>query len=133
MLKEVKLKVTPARLAILGLFTEGCKPQSAEDIYKKLKNKNINLVTIYRTLGSLENAQILKRVDLHTESVLYELGAHHHHHIVCVKCGDIEGFEMCDLNKFSQEVLKHSSKFKQVNSHAFELFGICRSCVKTKA
>ncbi len=130
MLKEAALKVTPVRLAILNLFSEECRPLDAEFIHSKLRNKNTNLVTVYRTLTSLEQAGVLKRVDLHTDSVHYELTAHHHHHIVCIQCGDIESFEMCDLDAFSKSILKKSSKFKQINNHSFELFGICKMCVK---
>ncbi len=130
MLKEARLKVTPARLAILNLFTEGCKPLNAEDIFSKLKSKDINLVTIYRTLGSLEQAGILKRIDLHTESIHYELASHHHHHIVCTKCGDIEGFDICEVENISKKVLIKSSRFNSINQHSLEFFGMCKSCAK---
>lgn len=34
-IKEAKLKVTPARLLIIEMFSDFCKPLSAEDIFKK--------------------------------------------------------------------------------------------------
>ena len=89
LLTEAKLRTTPAREAILQLFSAGCGPLNAEDVYVKVKNKKINLVTVYRTLGLLEKANILKRVDLHSESVHYELASHHHHHLVCMNCGEV--------------------------------------------
>ena len=42
-LKKVSLKVTPARLAILSVFSGDCKPVNAEYIFTKLKKKNIVL------------------------------------------------------------------------------------------
>ncbi len=129
-LKNAKLRVTPARVAILNVFTEGCKPLSAENIASKIKNKVINLVTVYRTLGSLEQAQILKRVDLHSDSVHYELASHHHHHIVCTQCGVIEGFDICEIENVSKKALAQSSKFVSISQHSLELFGNCKRCAK---
>ncbi len=130
LLRERKLKVTPARIAILGAFSAQCEPMSAEAVGKKLKRKEINLVTIYRTLESFEKAGILSRVDLHQDSVHYELRGHHHHHIVCTNCGRIGEFEACGVAEFVRDVLKHSSAFKRVDQHSLELFGICTACVK---
>ena len=129
-LKESGFKVTPARLAVLGIFSNDCKPINAEHIFAKLKKEKINLVTIYRTLTSFEKAGILKRVDLHKESVYYELADHHHHHIICTDCGTVESFEECGVKKLSKNILDKSSKFKVINQHSLEFFGKCNGCVK---
>lgn len=129
-LNEVGLKNTPARKLILEVFSSDCKPINADFIYGKLKVKKINRVTIYRTLASLEHAGIIKKVDLRKDSACYELEEGHHHHIVCSDCGKTEGFEMCDLDIISKEVLKQSSQFKTINQHSLELFGLCKSCSK---
>lgn len=127
-LKANKLKMTPTRLAILEVFSADCKPVNAEYIFEKLKKQMINLVTIYRTLASFEKVGILKLVDLHKDSAFYELGAHHHHHIVCEKCGCVESFDDCDIKELSKKVLKNSSKFKEINQHSLEFFGVCKKC-----
>lgn len=141
-LKESGLKVTPTRLAILNVFSEGCKPVCAEDIYRRLvtdksgSNKKpgahaaANLVTVYRTLISFEMVGILSRVDLHKESAYYELASHHHHHIVCTECGVVEGFDNCDVASISKKALRKSSKFSAIQQHSLEFFGVCKSCVK---
>ena len=130
-LKDVGLKTTPARSAILAVFSEQCGPVNALHIFKKVKNKDINQVTVYRALSSLEKLGVLNRVDLRKDSVYYELAdTHHHHHIVCLSCGKTEEFELCDAGKILKEVLKKSSQFKAVKDHSFELFGICKACSK---
>lgn len=129
-LKETGFKITPPRLAILNVFSDDCKPVNAENIHEKLKNKKINIVTIYRTLASFELAGILKRVDLQKDSAYYELAGHHHHHIVCTDCGLVESFDECDILPLSKKVLAHSSKFKAVTKHSLELFGLCKTCNK---
>lgn len=132
-LKEKGFKVTQTRLDILGIFSNDCKPINAEYIYKILKNKGINLVTIYRTLLSFEKTSILKRVDLHKESVYYELvGDHHHHHIICLQCKKISNFDGCnkDANSLISKALKQNKDFDSISHHSFDLFGICKKCSK---
>ena len=129
MLKNKKLKVTPARVTVLSMFSENCKPMNAEDIFNKFK-KEIDRVTVYRTLASFEKNKILKRVDLRKDSVYYELASHHHHHITCTDCGAIESFETCEIQNVSKKILNKSSKFNSINQHSLELFGVCKSCSK---
>jgi Fe2+ or Zn2+ uptake regulation protein len=127
-LKEVGLKVTPARMAILKAFSNDCHPVNAESLARTLSIERINLVTIYRALKSLEGAGIIRQIDLHQDSHHYELATHHHHHIVCTECGTIEGFEVCQIPQFAETVLKASKKFTRIQTHSLELFGLCNTC-----
>jgi len=132
-LKEKDFKITQTRLDILGIFSNDCKPINAEYIYKILKNKGVNLVTIYRTLLPFEKASILKRVDLHKESIYYELvGDHHHHHIICLQCKKISNFDGCnkDADSLISKALKQNRDFDSISHHSFDLFGICKKCSK---
>jgi Fur family ferric uptake transcriptional regulator len=129
-LKQAGFKVTSPRISILKSFSGDCTPMSAEVIHKKLKNSKIDLVTVYRTLASFEKGGIVKRVDLHKDSAYYELASHHHHHIICKECGLVEGFDQCNVQQLSKSALQSSSKFKTIESHSLEFFGICKNCMK---
>ena len=124
---DAGLKITPTRLAILEVFTADCKPVNAEYIFNKLKNKNVNLVTIYRTLATFAEKDILQYVNLNADSAHYELAKHHHHHLICNGCGVIEEIGICSelLNK---NALAQSNKFKLIEDHSVEFFGICKKC-----
>lgn len=126
-LKEKGYKATPARMAILEIFSKSKMPLDAESVYKK--TKNINEATVYRTLSALEKSGILKKVDLRKDSIYFELAEEHHHHIVCTKCNDVEDFENKDIEKFLGRIVGKSSKFKSIKEHSLELFGLCRMCV----
>ena len=152
LLKNAGYKVTKARLAILEIFSKNKIPLNAEIVYKKVSakgaapaksggqgstsgGKNINEVTVYRTLASLGEAGILKRVDLRKDSVYFELAKEHHHHIVCTKCNDVEDFKNKNLEKVLESIIrssKFSSKFKLIKEHSLELFGLCRVCLPAK-
>ncbi len=131
LLRSAGLKVTRPRVAILSVFQEKIHtPMSVEDIVAKANLSKIDPVTVYRTLASFERAGIVKRADLRKDAVYYEMADHHHHHLVCTDCGVIEDFEQCDIQTLSKKIVKNSSKFALINDHAFELFGLCKSCVK---
>jgi Fur family transcriptional regulator, ferric uptake regulator len=124
-----KIKMTKARKRIMELFKDDCKPLNAEAISQKL-NKEMDRVTVYRTLTLFVQAGLLNQVDLRKDSVYYELTSHHHHHIICTDCGVVEGFESCKAEDISEHALKSSHKFKIIRSHSLELFGLCNTCAK---
>lgn len=127
-LKQYELKCTTSRIMILEILYNFDKPVKVEDVYSKLKNK-MDEATIYRTLSSFEKAGIVRQVNLRRDSVYFELNNDHHHHIVCLKCGDIEDFkESNDIEKILRRIVEKSSKFKIINEHSLEIFGLCSRC-----
>ncbi|MCX6739079.1 MAG: Fur family transcriptional regulator [Candidatus Parcubacteria bacterium] len=121
-------KATPARLAILGVFSEGCNPMNAEQVYAKVKKTGLDLVTVYRTLTLFEKSRLLRKVDLQKDSVYFELNTDHHHHIICMKCEKVSEFENADDSKLIKAALKQAKDFKSISHHSFDLFGLCNSC-----
>src|SRR5674476_680074 len=97
-LQNAKLKSTNPRLVVLKALSEVKHPETAQKIHKRLKK--IDLVTLYRTLASFEKNQLVKKIDMHKDAVYYELNLdHHHHHIICTDCGNLEDFELCDMDR----------------------------------
>jgi Fur family ferric uptake transcriptional regulator len=121
------LKVTPARLAILDVFSKDCKPINAEYIFNRLHGEKVNLVTIYRTLSTFAKKGILRSVNVHAESAHYELAELHHHHLICKDCGKIEEISICN-ELLDKEAMSHSTKFQSIQSHSVEFFGVCKKC-----
>lgn len=130
MLRLAGLKATSSRLSILELFSDECYPRDAEGILGCFKKDEIDLVTIYRTLSSLEEKGILRRVDLHKEAKYYELNQKHHHHLICNGCGAIEKVRGCGIDKLSSQIISESLGFVAVSDHSLEFFGTCKSCAQ---
>jgi Fe2+ or Zn2+ uptake regulation protein len=132
-LKEKGYKATPARLAILEIFTKSKSPLTAEGVYNELKrnkkNRDINEATVYRTLSLLEEGKILTKVDFRKESAFFELNKEHHHHITCLECDTVEDFESTAIEKALRGIVRNSSKFINIKDHSLELFGLCKNCV----
>lgn len=132
LLKKHGYRVTPARLAVLDIFSKCKKPLNAEAVYKSFlkikKLENINEATVYRTLFSLEEGGILKKVEMRKNSTYFELNGVHHHHMVCTRCNRIEDFENSELESILGRIVENSSKFKKIKEHSVELFGFCKLC-----
>jgi Fur family ferric uptake transcriptional regulator len=132
LLRENGQKATLARVFILDIFSKKKEPLNAVMVYKELlkraKTKDINEVTVYRTLASLEEANILRRVDLRKESVYFELENEHHHHIVCTNCDTVEEFENDKIEEVLKKIATQSPRFKSIKEHSLELFGLCVNC-----
>jgi len=128
-LRLAGLKITPARLAILGILKTQPQPLSINDIKKRLGVAQIDLVTVYRTAEHLEKLGIIRKVLINDEEAFYEYTQTHHHHLVCKNCGKTEDFEICNTKNLIQQVLSASRLFGQVSDHSFELFGFCNNCL----
>jgi len=128
-LRDAGYKVTPVRLALLGVFQKTKKPISVEVLWRKIGKKKADQATVYRAVNDLENGGLLRRVHIGHTHAHYELAQDHHHHIICTSCGTIEDVPECDIKNIEKRALKSTRLFTMVNAHALELFGQCKKCV----
>lgn len=132
LLKEKNLKVTSNRKIILEYIEERKDAFSAEDLYKKfLPEKNINLSTIYRTLNTFwENNLIQKAAEI--DGVIYyqKLEEKHHHQLICTECKSFLPIEDCPITEW-KDTLENKTGY-EITSHHLEFRGICPDCQKKK-
>ena len=127
MLNTKGLKATPVRKAILLVMKDIRKPITAEILFSRLSKGD--KATVYRNLKTLEEAGLIKRIDIRSTSVHYELAdLPHHHHLVCMKCGLVEDIKGCTADTMIKAMEHKSKHFSIIKDHAFELFGICKTC-----
>ncbi|MEO8665118.1 MAG: Fur family transcriptional regulator [Ignavibacteria bacterium] len=120
-------RITAPRLDILGILKSNHDPLTISEIHNKLKNKKIDLATIYRTINLFAELGIVNEIDFKDEFKRYELvyDRHHHHHIVCKKCKRVENVEACVLEEL--EKLLNKKGYTDI-SHSLEFFGVCEKC-----
>ena len=94
--KREGYKLTTQRRAILDVIIENQdKHLNPEEIYDivKVKYPEIGIATVYRTLQLLEKLDIIYRLNFDDGYNRYELNysseIHHHHHLICLKCGKV--------------------------------------------
>jgi len=136
LIREVGLKVTKPRVAILEILAGEHGPFTTEEIHKKVSRVRTagpcDLVTIYRCLAKFENLGLINRCDFGDGSIRYELRAkeHHHHHIICRLCKRVEPLPHCPVEDRTIRVPKMG--FRDV-SHRLEFFGVCPDCHERSA
>ncbi|MEK7641721.1 MAG: Fur family transcriptional regulator [Patescibacteria group bacterium] len=134
LLWSVHLKATPGRVALLDLLNEEKHPVSIAHLESRLRKISAGLAaaSIYRALDSLVSVGLVNRIDTGTIHATYEIrvGRRHHHHLICMGCGDIEDSEKCLPKGIEHTVLADSKKFASLSRHSLEFFGTCIKCAK---
>lgn len=121
------MRVTSPRLGMLKVLAAAKRPLSAEQIYEAAGDDKLDLVTIYRSLGAMDDAGIVQRHPLERGRSLYALVSpgHHHHHVICRRCGRIDRLPGCDTSRL--EAAARTKGYAQL-THIMEVYGICPAC-----
>lgn len=124
-------RVTGPRRLVLDAIGERNGSFSAEDLLQQLdqSERNVGRATVFRTLDLLVQHGVLDRLHrpdgCHTY-VQCEIGARHHHHLVCSNCGKVVEFEDCTVQPLL-DVLEKRTDFT-ISGHWLEVFGECADC-----
>ena len=128
-LREVGLKVTPARLGVLSVLKQSEFPLDVSAIGELLEKQRVHAdpVTLFRVLHAFEKKGLVRAVHLHEGKFRYEY-AHipAHHHFVCEACGSISDVSNCTVSQMEQEIKRRIGA--TVKRHSLEFFGLCRRC-----
>lgn len=139
-LRRNGLKVTSQRLAILQMLDNAADMHlTAEEIYDSVRKEEpeIGLATVYRTIQTMAERNILEKLNLGDGCVRYELShrrgyrddgkqQHRHHHLVCLGCRQIFSFEDDLLEQLEAEIYEKNGFV--VTDHDVKLFGYCKNC-----
>ncbi|MBO8168259.1 MAG: transcriptional repressor [Thermoanaerobacteraceae bacterium] len=128
-MKDKGCKITPQRRLLIEILHAG-RHKTAEEIYNEVKEKQPNVAfgTVYRNLSILKELGLIRELDFKDGGSRFELAQHHHHHLVCLGCGNAIELDMCPLQ---QHVKKAVSEHDfQIAGHSFKIYGYCRACRK---
>lgn len=124
-LKAAGLRITAPRKRILEILSTSVKPLSSEEVHARLKTGD--LVTVYRTLMAMEEAEIVRRADFGDGVRRYEFAGseHHHHYVICRSCQKTEAFDACPFTATKKALEKRG--FRKIQ-HTLEVFALCEDC-----
>ncbi|MSS99495.1 MAG: transcriptional repressor [Opitutia bacterium] len=127
-MKQKSMRVTSPRLAMLKALASAKHPLSAEQVHVAAGDDKLDLVTVYRSLGAMDDAGIVQRHPLERGRSLYALvtPGHHHHHVICRRCGKIERLPGCDTSRL--EAAARTKGYGEL-THVMEIYGICPACI----
>lgn len=123
------LRRSSSREAILSILAASRRPVSVADIMSGLaeRGKRFNKTTVYRELETLKKTRDVRELFLRNDTALYELSGTHHHHALCVACGEIEHIELPEPKEWVAEKFFLKDGFR-ITDHSLEFFGMCRKC-----
>ena len=100
-LRERGLKVTPQRLAVFEAVDLLNDHPTAEGISQFIRKKHPDIATgtVYKTLETLVDKDLLKRVKTDNGLLRYDAVKDNHHHIYCTHCDRIEDYNDNELTE----------------------------------
>ena len=128
LLRELDLKATPQRLAILAIMHDDETFLAPDELQQRLRQRGnrIGLPTTYRNLEELANKGVLTKI-LHPNRQLYYFfcpNKTHHHHFVCLDCRTVADIDHCGFAEMAHHV------DGEISSHIVQLLGRCRKCLE---
>ena len=131
-LRTKGFRITKIRQAMIEALVAARNPVSAPQLLEQvsLKHPSVNKTTIYRELDFLADNQILSEIDILDGMKRYEIlhPNHHHHHLVCTSCRDIQCVEVPHHDLHALEGQIQQTHDFTVQSHVLEFFGLCKKC-----
>lgn len=132
-LKENEVRFTRGRRTIVEALGRSDGPRSAGDLADE-PNIDVPLSSIYRSLVVLESAGVVVPHYSSKGITRYELSewiSGHHHHLLCVHCGQVEDIDVTPdvevkLEKIVDQVGSDTGFVAQ--NHALEIEGTCSRC-----
>ncbi len=131
-LRGLRLKATPKRIAMLEILDAERGYLSPEDIWKRMRKQfgRLGLPTVYRNLEGLYGGGVISRVIHPNRQLYYYLcrNEEHHHHFICISCRRVEDVNFC-AEKELQDAVTGGIKGK-VLSHILQINGLCFTCLQ---
>lgn len=125
------MRVTPQREAIFRLLEGNDTHPTVEALYEMARANlpTISLKTVYHTVHDLEALGEVRLLDLGTGSTRVDPNAEPHAHLVCVRCGSVQGvsFDASEL-----EVPGRLRRGFDVATVEVIFRGVCEGCTRTR-
>ena len=127
-LAGVKLRRTPGRILLLSVLLRAKTPLTHEDLLERVSRRNIDRVTVYRTLRAFMNAGVVHRIDPGDRLWRFAVcgtvhRGHCHPHFTCRVCDTVE----C-LNDVALPRLKGSHRAYSIEEQEMYMRGVCARC-----
>lgn len=122
-------RVTRQRLLVANALAADGRQQTADQLYRSLRRREpgIGRATVFRTLETLVDAGVARRLELdgHIYAYVACLPAHHHH-IACTRCGRVEEIDEAYVTPIAER-LAHDMGF-EIDDARLDFYGRCATC-----
>jgi Fur family transcriptional regulator, peroxide stress response regulator len=128
--KDIGLKLTPQRLAILDFLEGNTSHPSAEDIFRVVSAKfpTMSFATVYNTLDTLREKGYIMELTIDPDKKRFDPCTDRHHHLICSSCR--RGMDV--HLEFGIDLPDNLNGDFTITGNHIEFYGICPACrVKT--
>ena len=131
-LRRTRQRYTLGRRQLVEVLLDLGRPATIPDIMSAGARQSQS--SLYRNLAILEQAGAVRRLASVDDVARYELAeelTEHHHHLVCSDCGRIDDVTLPrDIEHALGQAAEAPNEQRgyEVDSHRFELVGICPAC-----
>jgi Fur family peroxide stress response transcriptional regulator len=133
-LKQAGMSLTPQRMAICQLLSEGHVHHTATSIYNRVHAQypSLSLMTVYNTLNTLVGLGAISALgDAGDGNTHYEGNNSPHINLACISCHTIVDIDSPKVAELEDEV-SGASGFKILGIRML-YYGLCPTCQKTGA
>ena len=124
-LEALDHRITPSRVAVIAAVLAQSGHFSVEDVLRQARA--VGRATVFRTMRLLTELEIVCRVILEDGSLHYRVSRRgHHHHLVCVSCGNVQDLNECAVGDLVRE-LAAATEY-EIEGHWLEFYGRCAAC-----
>ena len=126
-------RLTKQRLAVLRALQSTKSHPDANWIYEKVRKEipHVSLGTIYRPLGILKEAGLLREIAYGSSLSHYAANTENHPHIVCTNCGRIDDLPLSLPYKLEEQASKATDFL--ITDRRLEFYGLCPDCRPSSA
>jgi Fe2+ or Zn2+ uptake regulation protein len=124
---------TAGRRRLVEVLASSREPMTLPELLAS--DRSLVQSSVYRNLAVLEQVGVVSRIVTGLDHASYELGealtGHHHHHLVCSRCGEVSDFTLAPAVEAELERVLAAAARKaryDVEHHRLDLVGRCSSC-----
>lgn len=129
-LRQAGQRVTNQRLAVSAALAETRQQVTAQELWERMRpgHPSLGRATVFRTLESLSEAGLARRLERDGHVYAYvACRPAHHHHLSCRVCGTVTevGEELVvDLSRRARRELGF-----EIEDARLDFYGVCRDCL----
>lgn len=128
--ESIQRRQTRQKRALAALLGRSESFRSAQDLHSELRGRgeNVGLTTVYNQLRMLAETGQVDTFRAGDGETLYRMcgSGHHHHHLVCRRCGHTVEVEGPEVESWAAGVAA-ANGFVDI-AHTVEIVGTCADC-----
>jgi Fur family ferric uptake transcriptional regulator len=122
-------RVTRQRLLVANALAADGRQLTADQLYRRLRKQepSIGRATVFRTLETLVEAGVARRLELdgHVYAYVACLPAHHHH-LACTRCGRVEEIDEAYIQPIAERLARDVGF--EIDDARLDFYGRCAAC-----